>query len=155
MGHYKISIETKPRPGDINELTDELANYTESLGLSPEVQPLAVFLRSRLGRIAGGVYGVTYWGLFWVQLVWVEEELRGQGHGTELLRVAEREALGRGCRIARLETFAAGSCEFYRRLGYEVFGELRGHPPGHTTFFMKKSDLTQWGATPGSVTADA
>jgi GNAT superfamily N-acetyltransferase len=84
-------------------------------------------------------------------MVWVEESLRGQGYGTELMRVAEREALGRGCQLSRLETFALEALDFYEKLGYEVFGKIEGHPPGRTTYFMKKSDLKVWGAAPESI----
>jgi ribosomal protein S18 acetylase RimI-like enzyme len=87
-------------------------------------------------------------------MVWVEESLRGQGYGTELMRAAERKALERGCHHARLETFALESFEFYEKLGYEVFGELEGHPPGSTTYFMKKADLKEWGDAPKSVTTE-
>ena len=142
MSSFKIGLESEPQPTDVQVLTDELAAYAVAEGLSPDAKPLAVFLRSRFSRVVGGVYGITYWGLFWVQMVWVEESLRGQGYGTELMRVAEAEALRRGCRHARLETFAPEALDFYRKLGYEVFAELSGHPPAHTTYFMKKPDLT-------------
>lgn len=153
--HFKIDVGSSPRPHDVRVLTDELASYAQSKGLSPDGQPLAVFLRDRSAKVVGGVYGITFWGLFWVQMVWVEEGLRGQGYGTELMRAAEREALGRGCRLARLETFALESLDFYEKLGYEVFGTLGEHPPGHTTYFLKKSNLKESGATPESVTTDA
>lgn len=155
MRKLKLSVESDPPARDVKVLTDELVACAETRGLSPDARPLAVFLRDHWSEVVGGVYGATYWGLFWVQLVWVEESLRDQGHGTELMRAAEQEALARGCHLARVETFAPESLHFYQRLGYEVFGKLEGHPPGHTTYFMKKSDLRKWGRAPDSVTADA
>jgi len=155
MRKYSLNVENKPRASDVRVLIEELASYAQSKGQSPDGQELAVFVRDRLSRVVGGVYGTTFWGLFWVQMVWVEESLRGQGYGTELMRIAESEAHGRGCKLARLETFAPETLDFYEKLGYEVFGELEGHPPGRTTYFLKKTDLTAWGAEPRSVTADA
>ena len=152
MRKLKLSIERKPHPRDVQVLTDELASYAQSKGLSPDGQDLAVFLRDHLSKVVGGVFGTTYWGLLWLQMVWVEESLREQGYGTELMRAAEREALRRGCHLARLETFAPETLDFYKRLGYEVFGELEGHPPGSTTYFMKKSNLKEWGSAPKSIT---
>jgi GNAT superfamily N-acetyltransferase len=137
MTRFKFSVESNPQPRDVQALKEELASYAQSKGLSPDHLPLAVFLRDRLGRVVGGVYGITHWGLLWIHMVWVEESLRGQGYGTELMRAAERKALERGCHHARLETFALESFEFYEKLGYEVFGELKGHPPGSTTYFMR------------------
>ena len=155
MRKFDIKIENKPQASDVRVLIDELASYAQSKGLSQDGRDLAVFVRDRLSRVVAGVYGTTFWGLFWVQMVWVEESLRGQGYGTELMRIAEREAHGRGCKLARLETFAPETLDFYEKLGYEVFGELEGHPPGRTTFFLKKTDLTDWGAAPKSVATDA
>ena len=148
MRKLSIDIENKPQAGDVRVLMDELASYAQSKGLSRDGRDLAVFVRDRLSRVVGGVYGTTFWGLFWVQMVWVEESLRGQGYGTELMRMAEREAVGRGCKLARLETFTLESLDFYEKLGYVVFGEMEGHPPGLTTYFLKKTNLTDWGAAP-------
>ena len=155
MPKLNFSVENKPQPADVRALTDELASYAQSKGLSPDGRVLAVFIRDRLSRVVGGVYGMTFWELFWVQMVWVEESLRGQGYGTELMRIAEQEAHRRGCKLARLETFALESLDFYEKLGYEVFGELEGHPPGRTTYFLKKTDLRAWGAVPKSAVTDA
>ena len=66
------------------------------------------------------------------------EALRGRGHGRALLAVAERWALERGCRDAFLDTFSFQAPEFYRKLGWEVFGTLEDHPPGHTHYFLRK-----------------
>jgi hypothetical protein len=43
----------------------------------------------------------------------------------------------RGCHSARLDTFSFQAPEFYRRMGYEVFGVL-DYPPDHKRIFLKK-----------------
>ncbi|MDY6868090.1 MAG: GNAT family N-acetyltransferase [Chloroflexota bacterium] len=46
--------------------------------------------------IVGGVIGATYWNWLYVDLMWVREDLRGQGFGRRLLELAEKEARARG-----------------------------------------------------------
>jgi hypothetical protein len=39
---------------------------------------------------------------------------------------------------AYLDTFSFQAPDFYKKLGYEVFGELQDFPHGHQRYFMKK-----------------
>lgn len=64
------------------------------------------------------------------------------GVGTEIMQIAEREALQRGCCGSWLDTFEFQARGFYERIGYQCFGELPNYPPGFSRFFMKKM-LTQ------------
>lgn len=51
---------------------------------------------------------------------------------------AEAESVRRGCIGAHLDTYDYQAPDFYRKLGYEVFGSIEDHPPGHTRFWMRK-----------------
>ena len=64
--------------------------------------------------------------------------MRGKGHARKLLESAETYAMERGCIGAHLETFSFQARPLYEKLGYEVFGEIRDYPPGHTFYFMRK-----------------
>ena len=96
-------------------------------------------LRDSGGEIVGGLVGSTYWGWFYVDLLWVREDLRGQGFGHRLLDAAEEEARQRGAANAYLDTFSFQAPAFYERQGYRVFGELPDFPAGHTRYFMTKA----------------
>ena len=90
------------------------------------------------GQIVGGVIGATYWDWLYINLMWIQEDLRDQGYGKQLLGLAEEKARQRGAKHAYLDTFSFQAPDFYRNLGYEVFGELQDFPQGHQRFFMKK-----------------
>ena len=99
---------------------------------------LCFVLQNPDGEIVGGVIGSTYWDWLYVNLMWLREDLRGQGFGKELLSLAEEEAHQRGAMDAYLDTFSFQAPGFYQKQGYEVFGQLDDFPTGHQRFFLKK-----------------
>ena len=101
-------------------------------------RPLNLALRKRDGTLAGGVYGATMWKWLLIDGLWVAQEIRARGIGRELILAAESKAMERGCRGAWLGTFDFQARGFYERLGYTVFAELPGFPPGHAHYHLKK-----------------
>ena len=100
--------------------------------------PLAILVRNESGTVVGGLTGRTVAAWLFVELLWLPEELRGTGLGTRVMMAAEAEAVRRGCTGAHLDTYDFQAPDFYRKLGYEVFGSIEDHPPGHTRFWMRK-----------------
>jgi ribosomal protein S18 acetylase RimI-like enzyme len=103
-----------------------------------QFQRLCYILRSKNQEIVAGFLGETYWDWFYLDLLWVREDLRGQGFGRRLMDAAEEEARVRGAKNAYLDTFSFQAPGFYKKLGYQVFGELPDYPPGNQRFFMSK-----------------
>ncbi|HUL06906.1 MAG TPA: GNAT family N-acetyltransferase [Candidatus Acidoferrum sp.] len=101
--------------------------------------PVAFFLRDGREEVLGGLLGEIWGGSMYVTHLWVAEPARGAGHGTRLLQAAERYALERGCHGAFLGSFSFQAPAFYQKQGYQVFGVLDDHPPGHKLFFLKKA----------------
>ncbi|WP_052402552.1 GNAT family N-acetyltransferase [Muricoccus aerilatus] len=100
--------------------------------------PLAVLVRDEAGLVVGGLTGRTSGAWLFVELFWLPETLRGSGLGTRVLLAAETEAQTRGCLGSHLDTYSFQAPGFYRKLGYEVFGIIEDHPPGHQRFWMRK-----------------
>ncbi|MDX9956267.1 MAG: GNAT family N-acetyltransferase, partial [Anaerolineae bacterium] len=84
------------------------------------------------------IIGETHWDWFYVNLMWLPEELRRHGYGKQLLALAEEEARRRGARHAYLDTFSFQAPEFYKKYGYQVFGTLENFPQGHQRYFLTK-----------------
>lgn len=89
-------------------------------------------------EIMGGVIGATYWDWLYIDLMWIKEEVRRQGFGGRLLTMAEDEARKRGAKNAYLDTFSFQAPEFYKKQGYQIFGELKDFPVGHQRYFLTK-----------------
>ena len=86
----------------------------------------------------GGLLGRTAGGWLAIELIFVPEAFQGMGLATRLIAMAEEEARRRGCHSAWLDTLNPKAFTLYRRLGYEIFGELKDYPVGFSRFFLQK-----------------
>ena len=135
---YEIVLEENPEEEAWGAIGRGLSDFNrQALGYN-DFERLCFSLRSPDGEIAGGVLGETYWEWLHIDLLWVDERLRGSGYGSQLMETAENEARKRGMKAAWLDTFSFQARAFYERSGYELFGELDHYPQGHRRFFMRK-----------------
>jgi len=120
-------------------IVDGVDNHNIAVTGMPAYFPVNFVLRGERGDVLGGLIGLLWGGWLQVSYVWVAEAARGQGLGARLMQAAEAYAKSRGAVGATLETHSFQARPFYERLGYEVFGELDGYPPGHAKFFLRKA----------------
>lgn len=135
--HLSISLEDVPA-ADTDFVQQQLMRFNQEHVQTDNHQTLTVLLRDEKQRIVAGLLGSTYWGWLVIEILWVAEELRGQGYGSRLLATAEAEALKRGCKHAHLSTMSFQAPEFYSKHGYRIFGKLENLPQGHSRIYMKK-----------------
>lgn len=135
----EFTVTDAPNPADRDILLKGILAAGEAAAGPAEFRPVAILLRSEDGScVEGGLWGRSSWRWMFVELIFVPEARRGGGVGTRLMRAAEEEALRRNCRGVWLDTFSFQARPFYERLGYSVFGEIDGYPPGHRRYFMRK-----------------
>lgn len=113
-------------------------HFNKSQGGEDNAQSLCFVLQGSDEEVVGGVIGSTYWGWLHIDLMWIKEDLRGQGYGQQLLMQSEEEARQRGAKQVYLDTFSFQAPEFYKKYGYKVFGELANFPEGHQRYFLTK-----------------
>ena len=135
---FTIALEAEPKPGDINAVLVGLTKFNAAQSAGEAPQYLLVSVRNTEGAMLGGLFGATYLGWLQVQAVWLPEDLRGKGHGSVLLDIAEKEALRRGCKQVFLETLSFQALPFYEKRGYAIFSELRDFPPGGARYALTK-----------------
>jgi GNAT superfamily N-acetyltransferase len=83
------------------------------------------------GNIVAGLFGWTWGGTAFVDLLHVDESRRGAGLGSRLLAEAEAEGRRRGCRQVVLATHTFQAPAFYAARGYTEYGRVDGYPVGH------------------------
>jgi GNAT superfamily N-acetyltransferase len=119
-------------------LEDGLAAYNAVKAGRRDWRPLAVTAHDPdTGELSGGLLGRTSMGLFFLDLFYLPEALRGHGTGSAILRMAEVEAAHRGCVAATLVTVNFQAPEFYARHGWTTFGRIPS-APGVERMFMRK-----------------
>ena len=134
----RIESETTPSEETLAAVRAGMRRYIESRVPFEEYADLALIGRADDGAVIAAALGQTGRGWLQVSVLWVDERLRGQGFGTQLLNAMEAEAIRRGCHSAYLDTFSYQARPFYEKLGYEVFGTLDDYPVGHQRFYMRK-----------------
>ena len=135
---YKIVCVDKPEESAWGTIGGGVHNFNMQQAGDNKFQRLCFILQAPDQEIVGGILGEIYWGWFYIDLLWVKEELRGCGHGHRLLTLAEDEARKRGAKNAYLDTFSFQAPHFYKQHGYWVFGELPNFPTGHQRYFFTK-----------------
>ena len=89
---YRILPVEKPTDEMWEVIGHGIGQYNQQHGGPQGFQHLCFALYTPDGKVAGGLIGEIYWGWFYINLLFVIEELRGQGYGHQLLTQAEEEA---------------------------------------------------------------
>jgi len=136
---WTLEMQAPPGEGVVEGLQTCLRAYTEqALGLRHERQQWAWVARDEEGKLIGGITADLVWSWLYVRLLWVNAPWRGRGLGSALLRAAEERAVAEGAIGALVDTADHQAPDFYRKLGYSVFGTVPDLPPGRTNYFLQK-----------------
>lgn len=95
-------------------------------------------LRDRDGRVVGGVCASTMLRVMYLEALWVAQEHRKQGYGTELVLAAERIGYEKGCITSQTWSLSFQAPRFYQKIGYQVLGIYDGYPDGITEYILGK-----------------
>jgi GNAT superfamily N-acetyltransferase len=139
MMEVTLSLTDNPDDEARRVIDDGLADYNAHCAGYRDWRDLAVLARELThGRIVGGILGRTSLGLLFIDLVFLPEALRKRQVGSRMLRMAEVEAVRRGCRSGVLYTISFQAPGFYERHGWREFGRIPCDPPGTSRVFMTK-----------------
>ena len=91
------------------------------------------------GKLIAGLDAcVTAFKILYVSTVFVDEEYRRKGIGTQLIYEMEKRAAAMGVNIIRLDTFNWQGKEFYEALGYERVGHYENAEDNYSEYFFVK-----------------
>jgi GNAT superfamily N-acetyltransferase len=119
-------------------LDQEISAFNAAASGHHDARMLSVAVRGNDGDLRGGLYGWTWGGCGYVDLLWVRDDQRGLGLGADLLAAAEAEIRRRGCDRVALSTHSFQAPGFYARLGYTECGRTPGYPRGHDDIHLVK-----------------
>ncbi|MFK7861335.1 MAG: GNAT family N-acetyltransferase [Granulosicoccus sp.] len=139
--NFDIEVTSRCDQQERSAILDPLIEYNIAKAGDIDHIPLNVLLRID-DKVVGGLWGRTAYCWLCIELLYLPEQLRGQGVGRTMVAMAEAEAVSRGCQNSWLDTHEFQARGFYESIGYCCFGELPDYPPGFARYFMKK-DLSR------------
>jgi len=137
----ELQIVFEDNEEDYNAVCRNLYNYNlrETNGLLKKPgKSINLFLRSKSGTTVGGIFCATYCDTLYIDNFWIDEEYRKNGYGKSLIIQAESIASSMGCKLSHTSTFSYQSPEFYKKMGYIVFGIIDDYQEGIVQYFLKK-----------------
>lgn len=140
MSNFVIEESTRE---DWNIVDDGIIEYNSSkvpFTQKPAFLPINRVIKGLDGDVIAGINSLLYcWNCLYIDVLWVKEEFRKDGYGSELLKEVEKIAKEKGCKLVHLDTFDFQAKDFYLKHEYEVFGVLDDCPSGHKRYYMKKN----------------
>lgn len=124
---------------DIQDLISHLEAYNHAqIGVNDKT-PVTTIIRQIDGSLAGGLFAYISYGWCVIELLWVDEQYRGNDLATSMMNNVEQYALNnKGITRFKLETGSFQALDFYKKLGYEVYAQLEDYPVGHTNYYCRK-----------------
>ena len=138
MTNLTLELADPPSAEDFRLLIDGVRSFNRERTGVERPRTVAYFLRDEQKRIVAGVQGMLWGRSIHIDVLWVDENHRGQGHGSTLMTAIEKYGAEHGHPLAYLETASFQALPFYEGLGYQVFGKLPEISQGETLFFLSK-----------------
>lgn len=138
----KIDLTTDPAEEDVlalsQWLTDFNAKTVNNLEKLDEKIKFFVIAKNDDGMVIGGLRGLCYWNTLHIELLWINEEYKGQRLGSKIIFEAEKFAISKGYENAFVDTTSWQARPFYERHGYELVATINNRPKGHKSFYLLK-----------------
>ncbi|SDW37501.1 GNAT family N-acetyltransferase [Paenibacillus sp. PDC88] len=112
-----------------NQLSDDIKNNYEEINLH---------MKDAEGNIIGGLLSVLCWNWLEVDILWIDQNHRENGHGSSLLSEIERIAWEKKCSFIKLNTFSFQAPDFYKKHGYKIIATINDAPRGHKHYYFLK-----------------
>ncbi|WP_102272067.1 GNAT family N-acetyltransferase [Cytobacillus massiliigabonensis] len=138
----KLVIDTEWNPEDTPYIRQRLREYNIKHLSKKDAdfvnEDFCFKVKDEEGNILGGISGNTKMQSLFIQFLWVDESIQGKGFGKKLIKQAENFALEKKCRMIKVDTFSFQAPDFYKSLGYEIYGTIDDFPEGHNHYFLFK-----------------
>ncbi len=121
------------------EIGNLIRSYNRSKREKAESEPLNLYIEDEQGQLMAGLVAETFGNWLEIEYLFVKEDLRGQGIGSQLLQQAESEAKKRNCRFAFVNTYQFQAPAFYQKYGYKEVFTMKDYPyTGQRHYYQKE-----------------
>lgn len=135
-----LNVTTEITETEQEELLAGLREFNRPFIRNREWGQLGIFCRDKNGKMTGGLIATRKSDWLCISYLWVSDDIRGSGLGSELIKTAEKEAVKRGCCQAMVDTFSFQALPFYQKRGYILQMTLDDFPEkGIQRHYLTKS----------------
>jgi GNAT superfamily N-acetyltransferase len=141
MPMKNVSIEVATHEEAIaSPMSTRLREFNNRVVGTEHYQGIGVWLNAKdaAGKVVGGFRGDIFFDWLFVHALFVDEPIRGQGLGTELLIEGEALAKSKGALHVRLETFEWQAPKFYPKLGYRLQTQFANYYREYSLYMFVK-----------------
>lgn len=124
-----------------NQILSKLITHNVSVSDINNEESIVLAAANNDDDLIGGVSATLWGGCLEIKYIWVSEELRGSGVGSQLLKKLESVVKAKGCRKIILDTYSFQAPEFYAKQGYEEYQSIEGYSDGTVAKHFFKKDL--------------
>ena len=133
--HIRLENTESQKAQEIGNL---IRSYNRSKREAAESEPLNLYVEDNRGEVLAGLVAETFGNWLEIEYLFVKEDLRGQGIGSQLLQRAESEAKKRNCRYVFVNTYQFQAPAFYQKHGYKEVFTLKDYPcTGQRHYYQK------------------
>ena len=134
--HIRLENTESQKAQEIGNL---IRSYNSSKRETAESEPLNLYVEDEHGQLLAGLVAETFGNWLEIEYLFVKEELRGKGIGSQLLQQAESEAKKRNCRFAFVNTYQFQAPAFYQKYGYKEVFTMKDYPyTGQRHYYQKE-----------------
>ncbi|OIQ26515.1 GNAT family N-acetyltransferase [uncultured Vibrio sp.] len=134
----KFQVDLNPIEHDITDIRAGLIQHNKPFleGINKEM--IACYALEGDRKIAG-IIGDVWGNWLLVKYLWVDEAVRGERIGSELLMRLEQCAISRGCISSLVDTLSFQAKPFYEKHGYQCQMVLENYPLDSSLSFLTKT----------------
>ena len=123
----------------VQEIGNLIRSYNRFKREAAESEPLNLYVEDDSGELLAGLVAETFGNWLEIEYLFVKEDLRGQGIGSQLLQQAESEAKKRNCRFAFVNIYQFQAPAFYQKHGYKEVFTMKNYPyTGQRHYYQKE-----------------
>ena len=133
--HIRLEDTESKKAQKIGEL---VRSYNRSKREAAKSKSLSLYVEDDSGELLAGLVAETFGNWLEIEYLFVKEELRGQGIGSQLLQQVESEAKKRNCRYVFVNTYQFQAPAFYQKHDYQEVFTLKDYPcTGQRHYYQK------------------
>jgi len=136
---YTIQATSKPNPDDVQWLCDGIMGNAQYIKGHNPVEFFGFFLRDDQGSLHGGLNGDILYGGMYISQLFIEDSLRSQGYGSQLMQKAEALAKEKNCNFVSVNTMDFEALEFYKKHGFYIEFSRNGYDKNSVFYFLRKN----------------